>query len=259
MRQGFVLLVVLVSVLGVVKAEPVEGQKELGVTFDFTYTSKWLSKGVEAYGSNGGLFETLDFDFYGTGFGLKVTHRHPTGNGNVDKQRFDYRPYYKGSLFEDETYKTNYSISVGYEHYYGLNRTAGNTTWEWIFAFAWPELLGNGFVPKYVAHYEVPARTLPAGTTVTGWVHRFILDYGFDVESLPNPVKLSSEIGYYDGLGGKTSDWAYTTFGLSTKFNVNENVVLVPGVYYQRTLDSSLNPGKDNDIFYTMVSMKYAF
>jgi len=29
--------------------------KKLGVSLDLTYTSKWLSKGIEAYGQQGGL------------------------------------------------------------------------------------------------------------------------------------------------------------------------------------------------------------
>ena len=64
--------------------------KDLGITLDFTYTSKWMSKGVEAYGQKGGLFKTIDFDFWGTGFGTKVTHRNATSSGYVNSERFDY-------------------------------------------------------------------------------------------------------------------------------------------------------------------------
>ena len=102
--------------MGTVQAE--EGQ--LGVTFDLTYVSKWLSKGAYGYGVQGALFKTIDLDFYNTGYGVKVTHRNATASGYVDKQRFDYRPYYKSVLFEGESYATNYNISAGYEHYPGL-------------------------------------------------------------------------------------------------------------------------------------------
>ena len=128
---------------------------ELGVTVDLTYSSKWLTKGAYGYGGHGALFKTIDLDLYGTGLGLKVTHRNATSSGYVDKQRFDYRPYYKSTLFEGETYATNYNISVGYEHYTGLARDVANTTYEWIFVFSWPNIIPEGIVPKYQAHYEL--------------------------------------------------------------------------------------------------------
>ncbi|MDH4202849.1 MAG: hypothetical protein OEV87_08130 [Phycisphaerae bacterium] len=262
MKKAFLLAVMVLSVSGMTIAEDVAKEPKLGVTLDLTYTSKWLSKGVEAYRSHGGFFETLDLDFYGTGLGVKVTHRSATGSGFVDSQRFDYRPYYKGSLFEDESYKTNYDLSVGYEHYYGLSRTKANTTYETILACSWPQLLGGGLVPKYVAHYETPATSgVAPHNAKAGWVHRFILDYNIDVAELPKPLKLSSEIGYYDGLGGKSkdSDWMYTTFGLSTGFELSKGLSLAPGLYYQHSMDDDLNPGRKHDILYTMVSMKYAF
>lgn len=258
-----VILLVAVSVLLCMTNFAVaQQQKELGVTLDLTYVSKWLSKGVEAYDSKGGLFATVDLDFYGSGLGLQVTHRNSTSSGFVDNQRFDYRPYFKGKLFEGETYVTNYNISVGYEHYYKVSRRDSNTTWEWIFAFSWPKLFTNGIVPFYIAHYEYPA----SGTNrtgdynndnVTGWVHRFGLGYDMAVAALPNPLNLSAEIAYYDGLGKKVHDWGYTTFGLSTKFNISENLAFVPGVYYQITLDESISPHKD--ITYAQMSLKYKF
>ncbi|MBC8481035.1 MAG: hypothetical protein H8D47_00005, partial [Planctomycetes bacterium] len=156
MKRSFILTVAAVLVLvGLTNAQEPPNftelqEPKLGVTVDLTYVSKWLSKGVQAYGNKGGLFKTIDLDFYGTGFGVKVTHRNATSAGFVDSQRFDYRPYYKSKLFDGTSYVTNYNISVGYEHYPGLDRHRANTTYEWIYAFAWPELLPNGLVPKYI-------------------------------------------------------------------------------------------------------------
>jgi len=150
-----ILLIVVILLPGVNWAKAQE--RQLGVTFDLTYLSKWMSKGSEAYGQQGALFKTIDLDFYGTGFGAKVTHRNATASGYVDKQRFDYRPYYKSELFEGTPYAMNYNISAGYEHYPRRDRKAANTTWEWIFAFSWPNILPKGFTPSYIAHYEYPA------------------------------------------------------------------------------------------------------
>ena len=229
---------------------------ELGVSFDLTYTSKWLSKGVEAYGSKGGLFKTIDIDLYGTGFGVKVTHRNATSSGYVDNQRFDYRPYYKSRLFEDKPWATNYNISVGYEHYPGLARHKANTTYEWIFAFSWPNILPAGFVPCYIAHYEYPAESKEAYNHITGWVHRFGLSYDLNLPDIPQPLRLSSEVAYTDGLGGASHDWSYATFGLSTVLKMSNNVSFVPGLYHQLSMDDSVNT---SDVTYTMLSLKCGF
>jgi hypothetical protein len=230
---------------------------KLGVTFDLTYASKWLSKGVEGYGQKGALFKTIDIDWYGTGFGVKVVHRNSTSRGYVDKQRFDFRPYYKSKLFEDTTWATNYNLSVGYEYYPGLARHKSNTTYEWIFAFNWPNILPAGITPCYTAHYEYPAQSGEAFNHITGWVHRFGLFSDVHIDDLPNALRLSSEVAYTDGLGGASHDWSYATFGLSTVLKLSENASFVPGIYQQVSMDDSVN--KRKDVTYTMLSFKYAF
>ena len=151
----------------------------------------------------------------------------------------------------------NYNISVGYEHYPGLARNKANTTFEWIFAFSWPKILPNGLVPSYIAHYEYPAGSNYDYSHITGWVHRFGLGYDLNVPELPNPLHLSSEVAYTDGLGGAAHDWSYACFGLSTKFKLNDNLSFVPGVYHQISMDDSVS--KRDDITYCILSMKYKF
>ena len=230
--------------------------KELGITLDLTYTSKYMSKGVEAYGQQGGLFKTIDFDFYGTGFGVKVKHRSATSSGYVNKQRFDYRPYFKSVLFEGAPHQMNYNVSVGYEHYTDHPRRLANTTWEWVFAFSWPKLLSSGLVPSYIAHYEYPAGCNQARRGVAGWVHRFILGYDLECADLPSPLHLSSEVAYNDGLGGRVHDWSYATFGVSTRLEIQKNIAFVPGVYHQLSMDDSI---AKRDVTYAMLSLKYKF
>jgi len=253
-RKTLLIALILLNTANLVYAED---EKKLGVSLDLTYTSKWLSKGVEAYGSKGGLFKTIDVDFYDTGFGLNITHRNATSSGYVDQQRIDYRPYYKGLLFDGTSYLTKYDLSVGYESYTGRSRHKANTTYEWVFAFSWPKLLPYGLVPGYIGHYEYPAFSGDANRKNVGWVHRFLLGYDMNVPELQNPVKLSTEVAYYDGLGNKVSDWGYFTAGISTKFTITKNLAFVPGLYHQVTMDDSIS--KHKDITYTMLSMKYKF
>ena len=252
-----ILLVVAIT-LGLSCGAAAE-DKQLGVTLDVSYLTKWLSKGAQAYGDKGAIFETADIDLYDTGFGVKVTHRNATSSGYVDKERFDYRPYYKGQLFQGEPHATNYNISAGYEHYPGLARNKANTTWEWIFAFSWPELLPQGIVPRYIAHYEYPAGSGYTHSDITGWVHRFGLGYDVSVPELPSRfVNLSWEIAYTDGLGGSrvAHDWSYTTFGAATKLEVTESLSFVPGIYYQLSMEDTVN---DQNELYGILSMKYKF
>ncbi len=251
--------IIIVSLILTAGPGQAEENKKLGVTFDLSYHSKWLSKGAEAYGQQGALFETIDLDFFGTGFGVQVIHRSATASGYVDKQRFDYRPYYKSVMFKDKSFQTNYMLSTEYEHYYGLDRHKAYTTWEWINSFSWPNLLPKGFTPTYIMHYEYPACSNARYTyhSMEGWVHRFILGYDLKVPELPNPLKLTSEVAYTDGLGRAQHDWSYATFGLSTKFNINENMTFSPGIYQQITMDDSVS--KRKDITYCILSMKYRF
>ena len=254
MKKGILLIaLILLSTPGLVEAQ----EDKLGVTLDLTYMSKWMSKGAEAYGQQGAFFKTIDLDLYGTGFGVKVTHRNATASGYVDKQRFDYRPYYKNRLFEGEPYATNYNLSVGYEHYPGLARNKANTTFEWIFAFSWPNILPKGLVPSYIAHYEYPAGSNYNYSYITGWVHRFKLGYDLNVSEIPEPLHLSSEIAYTDGLGGAAHDWSYTTFGVSTKFKMSDNLSFIPGLYHQISMDDSVC--KRDNVTYCKLSMKYKF
>jgi hypothetical protein len=261
------ILLIVVSILSIAGAARAE-KGDLGVSFDLQYRSKWLSKGAQVYGQQGAFFETIDLDLYGTGLGMKVTHRSATASGYVDKQRFDYRPYYMNELFEGEPFATKYDVSAGYEHYPGLARHRSYTTWEWRFAFAWPNIMPEGFVPRYIAHYEYAAGsnyTKHNGADIpSGWVHRFILGYDLETSQLPEPISLSPEpihlssaVAYTDGLGGAAHDWSYATFGISTKFNITDNLAFVPGIYHQVSMDDSVNTRKDLTYCSIHVKSKY--
>jgi len=120
-------------------------------------------------------------------------------------------------------------------------------------------LLPKGFTPTYIVHYEYPAvrNDIFHYSSMEGWVHRFKLDYDIEVSELPNPLKFSSEVAYTDGLGRADHDWSYATFGLSTKFSINENMTFSPGIYQQVSMDKSVCSRKD--VTYCILSMKYQF
>jgi hypothetical protein len=256
------MILMLISVIAsaTMAQQTLEEEKKIGVTLDFIYVSRWLSKGFPVYGDQGGLFQTLDLDFYGSGFGLLTTYRNSTGD-HADFQRFDFRPYFKHTVYEDTAYEMNYNISGGYEYYPKVSRHNSPTVWEWIFAFNWPNILPENFTPAYIAHYEYLAhsgsKSFNDKSYPSGWVHRFLLFYDIPMEQLPNPIRFSSEVAYYDGLAGLTYDWAYATFGLSSSFPITENLTFIPGIYEQVTMDKSVNSQKD--VTYGRLAMRYKF
>ena len=230
--------------------------KDIGITLQLDYLSQWLSKGVPAYGKQGALFKSIDLDFWQSGFGLLVIHRNATAAGYVDKDRVDYHPYAKGQLFEETPYLMTYNLSAEYKNYYRVARNKAKTDWEWNLAINWPNLLPKGFTPGYTAIYEYPAGRGYKYNYITGWVHKFILNYDFNIPEFPAPLRLSSEVAYTDGLGGANHAWSYATFGLSSTFKLNKNMTFIPGIFQQVSMEDTVC---DRDVTYCILSMKYKF
>jgi hypothetical protein len=259
MRKSIYLLVIVALVTaGLANAE----EKELKVTLDVKYMSKYMSKGVEAYGSQGVVFETMNIDLWGTGFGVGFGHQSATGTsgpGYVNSQRFNSSVFYANKALEGERLETKYKVSWTSKNYYGVRRNAKDSQ-EYIASFMWPNLLGvDGLAPYYITHYETPRGSGYDNAAMAGWVHRFGLSKVLNVEALPNPLIFTSEICYNDGYGSATRDhdWAFMTYGLSSKFKLADNLTFVPGLYYQKTMDQS-HTGS-NDILYTSLGVKLAF
>jgi hypothetical protein len=256
-----VLVIIVLALSTTAFAEPAENnspEKKLGFTYDITYMSKYMTHGTEGYGQKGALLNSIDVDLYGTGFGIKVLHRNAIGSGYVNKQRFEYIPYYRTKLFEGTPFAMDTDISMTFKHYYKLALDESKTLYEWIFAFSWHNIMPGGLYPYYIAHYEYPALS-GLKYEITGWLHRFGLGYDLKVNELPNPLQLTSEIAYTDGLEGATHNWSYATFGIATKFNITKNLTFVPTVYEQITMNKSACLYARRDITYCILSMKYKF
>lgn len=258
MRKAVVILTALLCIGGTAVA----GEDEITGSFELIYLSKWLSKGSSVWGQQGGFFEAINLNLWDTGFGTYVTHRHSTGNNHV-KERYDYGVYYKNRLFEDTPYVTDYKLRWAYEHYPNIARNKFKTTNEWAFTFSWPKLFGNGLVPQYIAYYEYPAGSNYANHNDTGWVHQF--GFGYDVavpglfaDTPEHIVKLSASLSYRDNLGGKAkdNDWSHATLGISTKIDIADDVSLIPGLFYQISMEDDVST---RDHLYTTVCMRYQF
>jgi len=247
------MAVILLSSGGLAQAQE---KNELGVTFDVTYSSRWMSRGVPVWGKDGGFFETMSLDLWGTGFGFGVIHRSATGGGNAKKQRIDYTLSYSNSAFDSTLYETKYKVAYMYKNWY--NKMTNKDIEMCVFQYSLPKILGStGLVPYGITTYDYPAKSDHGyGDHWAGWVHRFGLGYDLDVFDLPSPLHLSSDIAYTDGFRGADHDWSFTTFGISTKLKLSENITFVPAIYQQISMDDSVC---DHDVTYCMLSMKYEF
>ncbi len=262
MNRARILLsaVMLSSLAGFVQAD--EG--ELGVTVDTTFVSKYIWHGINFYGhDNAALQPSVDVDLWGTGFGVLVWHSMATKGGSINLEEFDYILYYGGSVFDETPCAMNYTFNWLYYDFFD-GPTRGSDLQELMAQFSWPELLPAGIVPNYTVGKLWPARSGSAALKhIGGWVH--VLGLGYDLtmpgigpETPEQVVSLMADVTYNDGYGsaGADHDWSHATVGASTSFEVAENLDFTPGVYYQISMDDSVNP---NDEVWTSLSLTYGF
>ena len=87
-------------------------EKELDITVDATYVSRFIDKGFDCYRNNhSGIQPSVDVDLYNTGFGINVHWFRANSSGFENDEKLDYRVYYYNSFFEGETYAMEYKIS----------------------------------------------------------------------------------------------------------------------------------------------------
>jgi uncharacterized protein (TIGR02001 family) len=216
MKKLLVGMVVLLSVVGFVNAEEtaeagpiIEG---VTTTVDVTYTSKYMWRGFNVYGSHGAIQPSVDFALE-NGFSANVWMSMPVGSGENDAggsindqlTEFDYTLAYSNSILEDAL-QTNYS--VGWRYYdFTKTSTKDNDMQEVFVEFAMPNLVGNGFTPRG-AWYQM-------------W---------------------NSKSGGANSGAGGSHDWSHMVFGLSTAIDCPvTSGKIVPAVYWQNSFEDTVN------------------
>ena len=262
-------------------------EPELHGSVDITYLSKYVWRGFDIYDDKSAIQPSVDVDLFGTGFGVSVMGHRANSSEFENGERWDYTLYYGNRLFDGESYATNYRLGYVYYNYPDNTGTkaqgpqCGSFDLQEIHAvLSWPEILpAKGLVPSYVLVKLWPSNSsssvgsraaTPAGVrtrgTASGFAHIFMLDYGLPVPNLlPNaPAQLlnfHSEAVFNDGVGPNGAnvdhDWTNIVFGVSTGFELSSNLALTPGLYYQRTMDDSVNP--DQDETWVSLGMSYKF
>jgi hypothetical protein len=276
-REGILLAaVVLLGAAGFAQAQ----DEPLGVTVDATWVSKYLWRGFDLLDDKGAFQPSVDVDLFGSGFSVNVWASYPTSVGTmnkgtatpasrVDATEFNYRLAYDMVLDESEDWATAVRVQTVYRDFIDIYDEAADDV-EVGVQIAMPNLCPAGFVPSYYVGKIWPAAgksgTNSAGTrypdlhtSYGGWVHIFGVSYDLTVEGLmPDTpeqiITLSAAAVYNDGFtdprafaavgnaGAVDHDWSHALFGVSTEFELAENVSLTPALYYQSSWDDSVNP-----------------
>jgi len=280
-KKVILLAVVLLGMASVLFAEDnIAPPGEVKGVFDITYASKYIWRGFNIYGSHGVIQPSIDLDWFGSGFGTKLKVDRAVGVGfrNVEQgshggERWDYTLYYGGKMgAESDTLASMYRVS--YVYYNNSNEDDEDFDLQELnCALSWPNLTGvKGLVPTYILVKLWPAYSgslvgshSPAGGTASGFAHIFMLDYGMAIPGLmpetPQQIlNLHSEVIYNDGAGpggqNVDHDWSNAVIGVTTDFETCKNSVLTPGLFYQISMDSSVN---DKDELWCSLSWRYKF
>ena len=262
--------VVLLAAVSIVQAEAPAQEPELHGTLDFTYVSRYIWRGYDAYPSDHGAIQpSIDLDLYGTGFGLNVWMSRANQSGFENAEWINYTAYYKNRMFADESYVTNYKIGYTYFSYPDEPRkgtTPGTGAAQEIFgAFAWPKLLPGGLVPSYAMFGYWPSASDATNKANGGWAHVFGLNYDMMVPGLldsetEQPIHLGFHTVYNSSVGpaGNSADhdFSHGVFSVSTDFPLSDSMTFSPGFHYQSSWDDSINA---SDEYWVSLSLAYKF
>ena len=270
MKKGILVsAVILLMAAGMAQAQ--EGQLQGKV--DVTWTSKYVWRGFDVYDDHAAIHPTIDLDLFGTGFHFSTEAHRANSSGFENTERWDYTIYYLGRIFEDEPYATNYRL--GYVYYNYPDRTSHTTDsidlQELHAIFSWPKILGiESLVPTYClvrlssANSDTPVGGGAPDGTAVGFAHIFMLDYGLPM-TCPftgdlRTLNLHSEFIFNDGVSpvgtNVDHDWSNAVFGVTTNFDLGNNLTLTPGVYWQSSWDDSVNT---EDEYWVSLGVTYKF
>ena len=268
MKKGMLLAAVIFLVAaGFAQAQ--EGQ--LSGSLDVTFMSSYIWRGFDMYGeSRTGIQPSVNLDLYGTGFGVNILMSRANESGRENLEEMRYTIHYGNSLFEGETYTTNYTVGYTYFSYPDMPTKAINMQ-ELFATLSCPEICTAGIVPSYTVVWSWPAEgNSTMANKSGGYLH--ILGLGYDMtvgdivpELADQVLHLSAATVYNDGAwdfaspGGNGTvdhDWSHIILGVSTDFDLANDVSLTPAVYYQVSIDDSVNT--EDEVWCTL-GLSYKF
>jgi hypothetical protein len=260
MRKG-IILVVAVVMFTAGFAQAVE--EELGIDFDVTWVSKYIWRGIDKLDDKAAFQPSINVDLYGTGFSVNVWTSQAGASKNdgaistVNAEEWRYTLTYGNSVFDGESYRTNYALSWVFYDYPDMASNDADMQ-EFNLALSWPDLCPAGVVPSYTAIYMWPSEGNGAVRESSGFIHVFGLGYGLEVAEMPSPLNLGVAAVYNDGTVAPTvdHDWSHILWSVSTSIDCPMGGKFTPGLYYQTSMEDSVNT---EDEFWVSLSYGFSF
>ena len=254
--------------LGLAKSRP----DEISAALDVTYMSSYIWRGFDLYtGDHSAIQPSLDLDLYGTGFGLNIFYSRANHGGFEELEWLPVTLYYSGTTFENEPYITDYRIGWAYYNFPDQSSSDADLQ-EAFLTFSMPELFACGIVPRYTIISMWPSSSQARLVhKFAGWMHFLGIGYDWTVcgmlpDTAEQTIQLTADIVYNDGMGTNSlasgsagevdHDWSHAVFGASTEFGMANGLTLTPAVYWQQSMDDSVNK---QDEFWFSISATHRF
>ncbi len=244
------------------------------------YDTEYVWRGFRVFGNKGAVHILGDVNLFETGFGVSAAGHLATSNDYENWQRLDVTGYYQNGLFAGERYATNFRLGWVYYNYLSMSRDYFDLQ-EGQAILSWPNLLPiKGLCPSYVAIKLWPASGFDDGSYIaghasrggkaSGWMHIFMLDYGFTVRGVipqieEHLIRLHGEVVYNGGVTPlaqpMNETWTHAVLGVSTDVDLGHNLTLTPAAYYQVAMERGLeeiNDDSDSE-FWASIGVKYSF
>jgi hypothetical protein len=256
------------------KAQPIAtvAEKPMTWTIDASYVTKYIWRGFDVLDDKAAFQPSVNLAlenglFFNVWSSLAGAAKNDGNISTVNATQVNYTVGY-GNTFGEDCYLTDYKVGWRYYTYPKADHEMVDMQ-EGFIELAMPNVIGNGFVPRY-AYYQMWAaqRTNGASGINGGPIHDMGFDYNWTFEQAPeNPMKFSWDIVYNDGTGASVDskgighraghDWSHMLWGLSTSFRCPAtNAKITPALWYQTSMEDSVNK---NDEFWGGLSYTLTF
>lgn len=264
MKRVLVGLVVLCSMAAVVNAqEDTTLIPGVTTTFDLTYTTKYIWRGIDLLDDASAWQPSVNFDF-GNGFSANVWASYAGTSGNstlsrVNATEYNYTLAYSGTLYEACPWSTDYT--VGWRYYDFIDEPSDMADMQEVFVeVAMPELVGGGVTP-HAAYYQMwEAKNNSQVSGAGGAIFVLGFTYDFTLEQAPElPMTFGWDIVYNDGAAavGVDHDWTHMVWSLGTSMTCPmTGATITPAVYFQNSFEDTVN---NEDEFWASLSYSFNF
>ncbi|MFC1781435.1 hypothetical protein ACFLZ8_04170 [Planctomycetota bacterium] len=283
-KQIIVCTIVLLAAVALSQAQ----EPTITGKVDLTYTSKYVWRGFNVFGTQSAIHPTVNLFMPSTSMGFSVEGHRANSSGYEIIERWDYSLYYLGRMFVGEDYEMNYRLAYVYYNYPQQSSSSRGSNpmedpgfclddgsfeiHEGHVVMSFPKILPiEGLVPTYCLVKLAPVNSgtivganSPSGGTASGFAHIFMFDYAMPFTcpftGVDRDLNLHSEFVFNDGVSpvgtNADHDWSNAVFGASTSYEIEENVNLTPGIFYQSSWDDSVN---SSDEYWVSLGASYDF